>query len=86
MVDTNPVPLTSTPADTPRLMRWASIASMSVATVLIAFDEWLQWRIARLAGADLPFTVMLPQLLISVCAFPLSAWAVSRIDSWRLGR
>jgi len=36
MVDTNPVPLTSTPADTPRLMRWASIASMSVATVLIA--------------------------------------------------
>lgn len=36
MVDTNPVPLTSTPADTPRLMRWASMASMSVATVLIA--------------------------------------------------
>jgi len=36
MVDTNRVPLTSTPADTPRLMRWASIASMSVATVLIA--------------------------------------------------
>ena len=36
MVDTNPVPLTSTPAGTPRLMRWASIASMSVATVLIA--------------------------------------------------
>jgi len=36
MVDTNPVPLTSTPADTPRLMRWASIASMSVATVLVA--------------------------------------------------
>jgi ferrous-iron efflux pump FieF len=36
MVDTNPVPLTATPADTPRLMRWASIASMSVASVLIA--------------------------------------------------
>ena len=36
MVDTNPVPLTSTPAHAPRLMRWASIASMSVATVLIA--------------------------------------------------
>jgi ferrous-iron efflux pump FieF len=35
MVDTNPVPLTATPAATPRLMRWASIASMSVATVLI---------------------------------------------------
>lgn len=36
MVDTNPVPLTSTPTHAPRLMRWASIASMSVATVLIA--------------------------------------------------
>jgi ferrous-iron efflux pump FieF len=36
MVDTNPVPLTATPADTPRLMQWASIASMSVASVLIA--------------------------------------------------
>lgn len=36
MVDTNPVPLTSTPAHAPRLMRWASIASMSVATALVA--------------------------------------------------
>ena len=35
MVDTNPVPLSAAPAATPRLMRWASIASMSVATVLI---------------------------------------------------
>jgi ferrous-iron efflux pump FieF len=35
MVDTNPVPLTAAPDATPRLMRWASIASMSVATVLI---------------------------------------------------
>ena len=30
--------------------------------------------------------MMLPQLLISICAFPLSAWMVSRIDRWRLGR
>jgi ferrous-iron efflux pump FieF len=36
MVDTNPVPLTATAESTPRLMRWASIASMSVAAVLIA--------------------------------------------------
>jgi len=57
-----------------------------VATVLIALDEWLQWRIARLSGADVPFTMMVPQLLISICAFPLSAWAISRVDRWRLGR
>jgi rod shape-determining protein MreD len=57
-----------------------------VAAVLIAFDEWLQWRIAKLSGADVPFTMMVPPLLISICAFPLSAWAVARIDRWRLGR
>jgi rod shape-determining protein MreD len=57
-----------------------------LAAVLIAIDEWFQWRIARVAGADLPFTNMLPALIISICAFPLAAWLVSRIDVWRLGR
>jgi rod shape-determining protein MreD len=57
-----------------------------VAALLIALDVWLEWRVAALAGADVPFTRMVPQLLISICAFPLSAWAVSRVDAWRLGR
>jgi rod shape-determining protein MreD len=57
-----------------------------VAAVLIALDEWLLWRVTRMAGADLPFTMMLPQLLISICLFPLTAWAASRLDRWRLGR
>jgi rod shape-determining protein MreD len=57
-----------------------------VAAVLIALNEWLQWRVGRLNSADIPFMMMLPQLLISICAFPLSAWMVSRIDRWRLGR
>jgi rod shape-determining protein MreD len=57
-----------------------------LAGVFIGIDEWLQWRVARLAGADLPFIMMLPPLLISICIFPLSAWAVSRVDAWRLGR
>jgi rod shape-determining protein MreD len=57
-----------------------------LAAVLIAFDEWLQWRVAVATGADVPFAAMIPQTLISVCAFPLSAWAVSRVDAWRLGR
>jgi hypothetical protein len=29
---------------------------------------------------------MVPQLIISICVFPLVAWIVSRIDAWRLGR
>lgn len=57
-----------------------------VAAVLIALNGWLHWGIARLMGADIPFTMMVPQLLISIFVFPLSAWAVSRFDRWRLGR
>jgi Mg2+/citrate symporter len=33
-----------------------------------------------------PFVRMVPQLIISICVFPLVAWIVSRIDAWRLGR
>ena len=57
-----------------------------LAAVLIAIDEWLQWEIAKAVGADVPFTMMVPALVISICAFPLSAWLVSRVDAWRLGR
>ena len=57
-----------------------------LAAVLIAIDEWFQWRVARAGGADLPFTNMVPSLIISICAFPLFAWIISRIDAWRLGR
>ena len=54
--------------------------------VLIAIDEWLQWRIAAAVGAAPEFSNMVPPLIISICAFPLSAWLVSRVDRWRLGR
>jgi rod shape-determining protein MreD len=57
-----------------------------VAAVLIAIDEWLQWRVASLAGARVPFTQLVPQLVISICMFPAFAWIVARIDAWRLGR
>lgn len=57
-----------------------------VAAVLIALNEFLHWGVAREDGADIPFTMMVPQLLISICVFPLSAWLVSRLDRLRLGR
>ena len=43
MVDPNPVSLTAAPKTASRLMRWASIASMTVAAVLIAVKTaaWL---------------------------------------------
>lgn len=57
-----------------------------LAAVLIAIDEWLQWRIAKAVGGAPPFTDMLPALTISICSFPLIAWLVSRVDAWRLRR
>lgn len=57
-----------------------------VAALLLTIDEWLQWRVARLGGADVPFLQMLPALVISICVFPVSAWVVSRVDAWRLRR
>src|SRR3954449_9504455 len=42
--------------------------------VLIAIDEWLQWRIAKAIGAAPPFTQMVPPLVISICLFPAFAW------------
>src|SRR4051794_35534285 len=57
-----------------------------LAALLLTIDQWMQWRIARATGADLPFWRMLPPLIISICVFPVSAWVVSRIDAWRLRR
>lgn len=57
-----------------------------LAGVLIAIDEWLQWRLAGLVGGAPPLNMMAPTVIISICVFPLSAWIVARIDAWRLGR
>jgi rod shape-determining protein MreD len=57
-----------------------------LAAVLLAIDDLIQWKIAAVMGAAVPFTAMLPPFLVSVCVFPLAAWVVSRIDRWRLGQ
>jgi rod shape-determining protein MreD len=57
-----------------------------LAAVLIAIEEWLQWRIAAIGGAKVPLAAIAPPLVISIFVFPLSAWFASRVDHWRLGR
>lgn len=57
-----------------------------LAAVLIAIDEILQWRVAAAMGARVPLTAIAPPIAISIFIFPLSAWLVSRVDTWRLGR
>jgi rod shape-determining protein MreD len=44
------------------------------------------WYIARLMGATAPYTVLLPQLALSVFAYPLVARLVVGLDRWRLSR
>ena len=56
------------------------------AAVLLTLGQLAQWRIAAVLGAELPFAAIVPAILVSICAFPLSAWAVSRIDRSRLRR
>ena len=58
----------------------------ALAAVLLAVSEWAEWRVAAAMGAPVPMTVIVPPLLMSVFAFPIAAWAVARIDHWRLGQ
>ncbi len=56
------------------------------AALLILIEETAQWQVAAWMGADVPFTFMLPPIFISIAAFPIAAWLVGALDSWRLGR
>jgi rod shape-determining protein MreD len=58
----------------------------ALAAVLVGIDQCLQWWLAAVTGARLPYFTILPPLVISICVFPVVAWLVSRIDAWRLKR
>jgi rod shape-determining protein MreD len=58
----------------------------ALAVLLLFINEWLQLQVAAWMGARLPFSTLVPPLLISAASFPLFAWAIGRIDHWRLGR
>lgn len=57
-----------------------------LAALLVAIDEWLQWRVASMVGGAPALTQIVPPIIISICMFPVVAWIVSRIDAWRLGQ
>jgi rod shape-determining protein MreD len=58
----------------------------AVAAALIFAAEAAEWKVAEWSGAPVPFTLMLPAIVISVLAFPLFAFLASRLDRWRLGQ
>jgi rod shape-determining protein MreD len=44
------------------------------------------WYVARLMGSVVPYSVLVPQLALSVFAYPLVARLVIGLDRWRLSR
>jgi rod shape-determining protein MreD len=58
----------------------------ALAAMLLLLSELAERWVAGLMGAAVPIVSVAPPLLISVFAFPIAAWAVARIDRWRLNR
>ena len=58
----------------------------AVAAILVLMLEAAQWQLAAWTGARVPFSAMIPPVIISIAAFPVAAWIVARLDRWRLGR
>ncbi len=57
-----------------------------LAALLILGEVWFCWRVAALGGARLPFSAVLPTLLLTMVTFPLTAGIAGLLDRWRLGR
>ena len=57
-----------------------------IAAGMLVFQILGGWYIALLMGADVRFAVMLPQIGLSVLAYPVAARIVLGLDRWRLMR
>ena len=57
-----------------------------LAAVFLALHGFLEWQLAATMGADLPASSVIAPLVIAIFVFPVTAFLVSRIDRWRLGR
>ena len=58
----------------------------AAAAAAILFHSTGVWYIALLMHADIMFWVMLPQLVMSVLAYPIAARLILLLDRWRLAR
>ena len=55
-----------------------------LAAAAILFHSAGVWYIARLMGSDIAFWIMIPQLGLTILAYPLAARLVLALDRWRL--
>jgi rod shape-determining protein MreD len=58
----------------------------ALAAMLLLLNELAERWVAGLMGAAVSIVSVAPPLLISVFAFPIAAWAVAKVDRWRLNR
>jgi rod shape-determining protein MreD len=58
----------------------------TLAAAAILFHSAGVWYIALLMGAKVGIIIMVPQLILSILAYPLMARIVLRLDRWRLTR
>jgi rod shape-determining protein MreD len=58
----------------------------AAAGAAILFHSVGVWYIALLMRSDIAFSVMLPQLAMSVLAYPIAARIILFLDRWRLAR
>lgn len=56
------------------------------ASVAIGLYTLGTWGVAHMMAARAPLVVVLPQLLLSIVAYPLVALVVVALDRWRLAR
>ncbi|MDQ8755282.1 rod shape-determining protein MreD [Sphingosinicella sp. LHD-64] len=57
-----------------------------IAAGAIAFQTVGAWYIALLMGSDVLATVVVPQLIVGILAYPVVARLVLALDRWRLAR
>ena len=57
-----------------------------IAAAMLTFEIIGGWYIALLMGAEVRFAVMLPQIGLTVLAYPVAARLVLGLDRWRLMR
>ena len=57
-----------------------------IASLSVIFYTFGAWYIGQLMGNTIHFTVMLPQVGLSILAFPFVARLVLALDRWRLAR
>lgn len=57
-----------------------------IAAGFVILSEFLEWRVASMAGAPVRFTLIWPAMLVGTLCYPIASALVSWLDRWRDNR